>query len=62
MAKDYFKEKGIEFSDFDVSKDPKKAKEMMAKSGQNGVPVIDIDGEIIVGFRREAIEKALNKK
>ena len=58
-AKDYFKSKGIKFKDIDVGTDPLKAKEMIKKSGQMGVPVIDIDGVIIVGFNQQAIEQAL---
>lgn len=59
MVKDYLKEKGVEFEDIDVSQDQEKAKEMTSKSGQSGVPVLDIDGKIIVGFNRDAIDKAL---
>jgi len=58
-TKDFLKEKGIKFEDIDVGADKKAANEMMEKSGQMGVPVTDIDGEIIVGFDKEAIEKAL---
>ena len=53
--KNFLKEKGIEFEDIDVSKDQKAAQEMIDKSGQMGVPVADIDGEIVVGFDRERI-------
>ncbi len=60
MAKDYLKEKKISFVDIDVASDPSKAQEMMDKSGQMGVPVIDINGKIIVGFNREAIDTALS--
>ena len=49
-AKDFLKENNIKFTDVDVSTDQDKAKEMVEKSGQMGVPVLDIDGEIIVGF------------
>ena len=59
MVKDYLKEKGVEFADIDVSQDHEKAQEMMSKSGQSGVPVVDINGKIIVGFNREAIDEAL---
>ena len=62
MAKDFLKEKGVEFEDIDVSEDQAAAKEMVEKSGQMGVPVIDIDGELIVGFNKPAIEKALEKR
>ncbi len=59
MAEDFLKEHNIEFEYFDISQDPKAMNEMMKKSGQNGVPVIDIDGKIIVGFDEEAIKKEL---
>jgi len=61
MAKDFFKDQNVDFEDVDVSKDHDAAKEMIEKSGQQGVPVIDIDGEIIIGFNKPAIEKALEK-
>lgn len=59
QAKEFFKEKGLKFTDFDVSKDKTKADEMKKKSGQLGVPVIDIDGKIIVGFDIEKIEELI---
>lgn len=63
MAKDFFKEKGVEFEDFDVSKDLEKRKEMLEKSGQMGVPVIVVDNkEIIVGFNKPEIVKILGIK
>ncbi|MBU1120459.1 MAG: glutaredoxin domain-containing protein [archaeon] len=62
MAKQFFKEKGIEFKDYDVSEDHSKAKEMMDKTGQMGVPVIDINGKVIVGFDKPKIEALLNLK
>ena len=58
-VKDFLKEKKIKFEDIDVGKDQKAANEMVEKSGQMGVPVTDVDGTIIVGFDKEAIEKAL---
>jgi len=61
-AKEFLKEKGIKFEDIDVSKDKKAAAEMVEKSGQMGVPVLDINGKIIIGFDEPAIEKALQKK
>lgn len=57
--KDYLKEKGIEFEDVDVATDEQARKEMIEKSGQMGVPVIDINGEIVVGFDRERIRQLL---
>ncbi len=59
MAKDFLKEHKIKFQDIDVSRDRKAADEMIRKSGQYGVPVIDIGGKIIVGFDKEALKKAL---
>jgi len=58
--KEFLKEKGFEFEDIDVSADEKARDEMIEKSNQMGVPVIEIDGQIIVGFSREKIVKALN--
>lgn len=59
MAKKYFEEKNVAFEDIDVSKDRTAAAEMVNKSGQRGVPVIDINGNIIVGFDKERIESLL---
>jgi glutaredoxin len=59
-AKQFLKDNNIEFEDIDVASDPDKAEEIVQKSGQMGVPVLDIGGEIIVGFDKEAIQKALN--
>jgi len=59
IAKDFLKENKIKFEDIDVSENEEKANEMIEKSGQMGVPVIDIDGEIIIGFDKEKIKKLL---
>jgi len=61
MAKDWLKEKKVEYDDINVGKDQEKAKEMIQKSGQMGVPVIDIAGTVIVGFDRPKMEEALKK-
>jgi glutaredoxin 3 len=58
-AKDYLKEKGVEFEDVDVAADTVRAEEMVKKSGQMGVPVLDINGTIIVGFDIPKIDEAL---
>lgn len=58
-AKQYLKESGINFTDYDVGSDQAKAQEMIDKSGQMGVPVIIIDDKIIVGFDKEKIKEAL---
>jgi len=61
-VKDFLKERNVEFDDIDVSGDKEATNEMIAKSGQTGVPVIDVDGKIIVGFDQDAIEGALGGK
>jgi len=60
LAKKYFREKGIKFRDVDVSHDPAAARDMIRRSGQQGVPVIDIGGRIVVGFDRAKIDRYLN--
>lgn len=62
MAKKFLKENKVEFENIDVSRDEKAAEEMVEKSGQMGVPVLEINGEIIVGFDKEAMKKALKIK
>lgn len=61
MAKEYFEQQGIEFTEKNVQVDHDAAKEMVEKTHQLGVPVIDVNGTVIIGFDREAIEKALGK-
>jgi glutaredoxin 3 len=58
-AKDFLKEKNIKFEDKDVSSDEEARNEMVHKSGQMGVPVLNIKGKVIVGFDQEAIKKEL---
>lgn len=57
--KKFLEEKGVEFEEIDVSANDAAAKEMVERSGQMGVPVVDIDGEIIVGFDKEKISEKL---
>lgn len=59
IAKDFFKSHNISFEDIDVSVDEKVAQEMIKKSGQMGVPVIEIDNKIIVGFNKPVLEEIL---
>ena len=61
LAKEWFKEKGVEFKDIDVSRDHDAAKEMIEKSGQMGVPVVEINGELTIGFRPDVFESLLKK-
>jgi len=58
-AKEFLKQNKIKFEDKDVSADDKARNEMIKKTGQMGVPVIDINGEIIIGFDVERIKEAL---
>lgn len=60
--KEYLKEKSIEFEDINVAEDKEAAKEMIEKSGQMGVPVSEINGEIIIGFDKEKINQLLGIK
>ena len=60
-AKDYLDKLGVGYEDKDVDADPTFATEAVTKSGQRGIPVIDINGEIIVGFDRPRIDAALAK-
>jgi glutaredoxin 3 len=60
-AKDYFKENNVPFEEVNVGLDRVRAQEMVVKSGQMGVPVIDINGEIVVGFQPEIFDKLLSK-
>ena len=59
--KEFLKEKRIEFEEIDVSKDQEKAQEMIEKSGQMGVPQLEINGKMIVGFNKPLIEQELEK-
>jgi len=61
MAKEFFKKSNVKYEDIDVGNDEGAAKEMVKKSGQMGVPVIDINGKIIVGFDKPKIMEALKK-
>lgn len=60
--KEFLREHKVAFEEIDVSKDEKAAKEMIEKSGQMGVPVVEIDGEIVVGFDKEKISGLLKIK
>jgi len=62
MLKLFLDENNVPYDDFDVGMDREKLKEMVEKSGQMGVPVIDIDGKIIVGFDKDAIRQELGIK
>lgn len=59
QLKAYLTDKGVEFTDIDVSADQEKAQEMIQKSGQMGVPVLEVDGEVVVGFDQKKVDELL---
>lgn len=59
MAKDFFREHKIDYKEINVESDPAAAQEMINKSGQMGVPVIDVNGEIVVGFDQTKLSQLL---
>lgn len=59
MAKDFFKQHNLAYEEFNVAADLEKRKEMVQKSGQLGVPVIDIGGNVVVGFDKALIASKL---
>lgn len=61
MVKRYLDARGISYAEIDVASDYNAAMEMVQKSGQTGVPVVEIDGEIVVGFDRDRIDLLLNR-
>ncbi len=62
MAREFFDKNGVGYEDVNVAADETALKEMVAKSHQMGVPVIDVDGQIFVGFNRSGLEKILGTK
>lgn len=61
-AKAFFKDNNVEYSEHDVANDSEKANEMIQKSGQMGVPVIEVDNEIVVGFDQTKLSSLLGIK
>jgi glutaredoxin-like YruB-family protein len=62
MAKQYFRRNKIRFKDVDVSRDQAAARDLVRRTGQMGVPVIDINGKLIVGFDKPQINRLLDIK
>ncbi|MEK7146639.1 MAG: glutaredoxin domain-containing protein [Patescibacteria group bacterium] len=62
MAKEFFKTNGVQYEEYDVAADEKARNEMIEKSRQLGVPVIEINNEVFVGFDKDALVKALGIK
>jgi glutaredoxin 3 len=59
MVKNFLRERNVNFTEYNIENDESKMQEMVHRSGQTGVPVLDINGKIIVGFNREKIEQLL---
>lgn len=62
MAKNYFGRHNVEYKEFDVASDMQAREQMIEKSGQIGVPVIDIDGQVVVGFDEPRLAEVLKVK
>lgn len=60
QVKDYLRQKGVEFKDYNVATDLEARNLMVQKSGQLGVPVIDVNGNIVVGFNRNRLDELLS--
>ena len=61
VAKNYLRERGVKFREYNVASDSRKAEEMVYKSKQQGVPVIDFNGKIIVGFDQKKLDRLIEK-
>lgn len=61
MAKEYFKEHDVEYSEKDVTKDTEARQNMIEKSGQMGVPVIEVGDQVVVGFNKKVLEDLLGE-
>ena len=61
IAKEYFKKNNIEYEEYNVAEDADKRQEMFEKTGQMGVPVVEIDGQIAIGFDKGKIEELLEE-
>jgi len=59
MAKRYLRDRGIRFRDVDVSRDSAAARDLIRRSGQMGVPVIDVNGQLVIGFDRTRLDRLL---
>jgi glutaredoxin-like YruB-family protein len=62
MAKEWFKENNIEYEELDVSQDEEKRKNLIEKTGQMAVPVIEVGGQIVIGFDKTKLSELLNTK
>ncbi len=61
LAKDYFRKQGISFTEYDIEADPRRAEELVHRTGQTAVPVIDVNGRVLIGFNPAEVERALHR-
>ncbi|MEK6982406.1 MAG: glutaredoxin domain-containing protein [Candidatus Micrarchaeota archaeon] len=61
-VKEWLTKQGVRYEDRDVEKEPKFAEEMTNKTKQSGIPVVDINGEVIIGYNEPVMRKALGIK
>lgn len=61
QVKKYLREQHVPFTEYNVANDARRADEMLRKSGQMGVPVLDVHGKIIVGFNKDELDRALRR-
>ena len=61
VIKKYLRGRGVKFTEYPVDRDPQKFDEMVRKSGQMGVPVLDMGGKVIVGFKKDEIDRQWTK-
>lgn len=62
LAKDFFNKNGVSYTEYNVASDQAKKEEMIEKSGQLGVPVIDIGGDVVVGYDEAVMKELLGIK
>ncbi len=62
MSKEFFKENGVNYTEYNVAADLEKRQEMIQKSGQMGVPVIFVGDELVVGFDKEKLSELIGVK
>ena len=61
QVKDFLRDRGVRFTEYDIARDTRKGEEMMHKSRQAAVPVIDYNGSIVVGFDRGRLEQLIHR-
>ncbi len=60
LVKQFLDEKGVQYEEVDITRHPERLAELIGKSMQTSVPVTDVNGTVIVGYQREALERALS--